>query len=75
MYHSCDIFSFCNRNYRIMGIFKTLLIAAAFVMLAGIAIGQHIKLDRALELAELRDSIIKTMIVPVKRLPGNLIRK
>ena len=58
-----------------MGIFKTLLIASTFVMLAGIAIGQHIKLDRALELAELRDSIIKTMIVPVKRLPGNLIRK
>ena len=75
MYHSCDIFSFCNRNYRIMGIFKTLLIAAAFVMLAGIAIDQHLQLQNALALARLRGSIIQTMIVPVKRVPDNLVRK
>jgi len=58
-----------------VGILKNLFITAIVVILIGVAIDQHLQLQDALALANLRGSIIQTMIVQVKRIPLEVMRK
>jgi uncharacterized protein YoxC len=58
-----------------MDLVEKLLIALAITLLAVFAIDQHLKLEKALKSVMIKESIIKTMTVPVKRLPRGMVRK